>query len=907
MSTMIDDALQNISTLVGGPNSFPLGAEPLSQRVASALGWQRGSARLEERAIDNGRLNVAQGYLGPQKAAVFATNGGGSIQQFLPDAARFAYHSSVHWGLAADNEGLVVFNSHWIQGGDWFRLPEIQWSALDRHRDILAAITPTGVATGQLDQVAIRIQVPDRVLTPVDDALVARLGFWRLQALRYGDSSDKLDEDLHALFAQFFVIRTVEDRGLAPEIPRLASILHEQGVSFERLSQLFLSARNLIQAHLFEEKSFRRFPSFVLAGIVRDLYSPSELPKGSQQYNFAWIDSDVLGRAYEKYLANVYAPIPPSPQLSFLEQPLRDVQEINVKKAGGIFYTPSYLVGTLTEQSIKRTLEQQDDPDYIPLVADFACGSGPFLVEAFNVMLRHLNKRNPEGNWARRIIEERRIIGIDIDPRAVQLSRLNLWTRCAAEPHPLPLPSIDEIIVVGDALGEAIWANIPEKYDVIVGNPPFIATGGITSREELAKRFTTALGRYDYSHLFVELAVRKLVPGGTLGLVLPNRIYRNRDAGAVRQLLTEETDLLIILDFGSNEVFVGTSAYIGAVVARKKYTSVVHNNEATKVVLIADVSDTRYLGGILTNAIENPVDSHSEVLASFDTQQPSGEQPWLLISPSAREARMRLEQNTVLLGDFAGIFQGIRTGANDIFIASVESSDGVLVSVTTLLGEATVLDAALLHPVVFGSDIQRYDSITSNRVLLYPYRRGVVLSERELESEFPATYQYLSRNRNLLAKRGSIAASGLHWYELVRRRDESWLSSSKLLTRDLATRTSFALDSSGETFLVGGTAIVPPEQEFTLPLLAYLNSSTANDFLVELTPAFRGAFLKFEPQHLTKLPIPQFLIDYDDRAKRLGGLAKIIIRASISEQESIIRQTEAEIDQLVADAISYAL
>jgi type I restriction-modification system DNA methylase subunit len=903
---LIDNALRGIADFTGGVAVSYTESEPLSERLAAALGWQQGSARLENLEIQDGRLKLVRGFLGPQRASVFATNGTGATQQFLPDVARFAYHSSIHWGLAADEDGAVIFNSHWIRDEEWFRLPKIRWSELNEYRDVLTAITPQGMAAGHLDQIATRIRTPDRVLTPVDDALVARLDHWRLQALRFGDATEELDEDLHTLFAQFFVLRAVEDRRLAPDIPSLASTVIEQQVDIERLRTLFGRARAAIQSQLFASDPAQHFPSFILAGIIDDLYTPSQLPPGSQQYNFAWIDADVLGRAYEKYLANVFKPISPSPQLHLFNQPLREVERVNVKKSGGVYYTPDYLVGTLTDQAIDRVLSEPRDPDFIPRVADFACGSGSFLVEAVSVLLRRLRERDPHRNWVRTLIEGKHVVGIDVDPRAVTLSRMNLWIRFTDEPDALPLPSIDEVIVVGDSLGEEVWTTLPRSYDVVVGNPPFIATAGIQSREELGRRFKTAQGRFDYAHLFVELAVNRLAFGGVLGMVVPNRLFRNRDAGIVRQILAAETDLLIIVDFGPSEVFERISVYIGAIVARK-HNSVDSQHPATvRVVLVSDVSDTRYPGGALTAAIRIDGEFRAEALSAFDINQPSGNQTWVLLSPSARRARLRLEQDAVPLGEFAGVYQGIRTGANDIFIVGIESTDGSLARVTNLLGDPAILDATLLHPVVFGSDIQRYDLLPAkqvNRMLLYPYRRGAVLSEMELEEEFPSTYRYLMAYRDLLSSRSSITSSGLRWYELVRKRDETWLSSRKLLIRDLAMRTSFALDDEGQVFLVGGNAVVPSDSQSILPLLAYLNSAIANEYLAELTPAFRGAFQKFEPQHLAQLPIPAFLVELDETAMQLGELAQVVLQSQVEGQEERGHEAEAAIDRIVVRAV----
>ena len=578
------------------------------ERIAKALGWEQGSARIQtlETPVQGGTLSLTKGFLGPHPAVVFADNGSDQSHKVFHEAPRFAYHSSVHWGVIADESGAGVFNSHWIRDDEWYRLPQVPWSESNQSIEILSAVTPEAVAEGRLEKIAANIREPDRFLLPVDDALVARLDRWRVEALRYGrDDDDRLDEDLHVLFAQLFVLRAVEDRKLRPDMPTLQdALIAPDYVDDNVLKQVYQLARETIQNNLFADERLQRFPGFVLAGVIRDLYVPEQLPRGSQQYNFAWMDADVLGRAYEKYLANVYAEAPAPPQLRLFDQPIREVEPISVKKSGGIFYTPPYLVGTLTDQAIHRVLELQEDESFLPRIADFACGSGSFLVEAVSAVVRRLQEQDPDRNWARELIEQKYVIGIDNDPRAVTMSRMNLWLRLTEEPDALPLPSFDDVVILGDSLSDEVWADLPEAYDIVVGNPPFVATSSIQSREELAKRFVTAKGRFDYSHLFIEQAINKLAPGGVLGMVVPNRLFRNRDAGTIRQLLTTQTDLLSIIDFGSNEVFTGASSYIGAIVAKKRPSPESHRPTKVQALLVSDTSEPRYLGGILIDALE---------------------------------------------------------------------------------------------------------------------------------------------------------------------------------------------------------------------------------------------------------------------------------------------------------------
>lgn len=819
----------------------------------------------------------------------------------LDVAALYAYHASIQWGIVADYDGFVVFNSHRLREGSWFHLPAARWARLGRNVQMLVAATPTGFAEGSLEQIATTLYEPDRLLTPVDDALVERLDAWRDEVLGHVEDPSHVDEKLQALFAQLFVLRAVEDRRLAPGLPSLKQAVSETGEAvLSRLISTFDAARRVIQTELFDASTLSGIPAFILGGIIRDLYKPAHLP-GDAQYNFAWMDADVLGLAYEKYLSTLLVPstrVPP--QLKLWEQPLREVHRIPARRMSGVYYTPAPLVRYLTERSVDRWWEAERGAR-LPRIADISCGSGSFLLAAMDSLVRRLRERNPTRNWARELVERRQIVGIDIDARAVTLAKLSLWLRLAEEPKPLPLPRLAQAVVHGDSLSDAVWSNLPAAYDIILGNPPFMAVGAIQARDRLAARFKTAQGRFDYSYLFVEAAVQRLSPGGVLALVVPNRLFRNRDAGPIRDLLTTETELLSLADFGSNEVFLGVSSYVGTVIARKSKRHPTKLPRETRFIRVAQFRP--YLrGAMLVSADRQRGEISDPYMIAYDTPQPSGPTPWLFVSPSAKAARVRLEADSDTLDALAGVYQGIKTGANDVFVVEITESAGDLSRVRNGFGQSHLIETSVLRPVIYGSDIQRYDVVRPERYLVYPYRGNYPVSESQMRAELPRTFRYLASQRDVLAGRNSVASGGIKWYDIVRRRDEAWLDSRKLLIRDLATETSFALDSDGGVYLIGGTAVVPTDPDLLLPLLAYLNSRLANWYLSFMSPAFRADFRKFEPQHLGLIPIPPSVVGGSLRDE-LAQTCQQLIQA----REAGDVQAQLDLELAIDTALSHAV
>ena len=131
---------------------------------------------------------------------------------------------------------------------------------------------------------------------------------------------------------------------MCPDLPPLSQIVGSDGaVDVGKLNGVFVKARQCIQSELFEVPSPVGIPPFLLAGIIRDLYKPAHINFGDAKYNFAWIDADVLGRAYEKYLSTVFVPLErPESQLSLLDDFSRSVQQVSQAAKLRAYTTPHH-------------------------------------------------------------------------------------------------------------------------------------------------------------------------------------------------------------------------------------------------------------------------------------------------------------------------------------------------------------------------------------------------------------------------------------------------------------------------------------------------------------------------------------------------------------------------------------
>ncbi len=874
-----------------------------SLELAKGFGWSADAIKHRVISRDSAILDVVRTTMSGQPAMTFATVVERNGVDPLEYAALYGYHAGTSWGVLADSDGLSVFNSHRLSNGKWLTLPRVLWDECESRNSIVQALGPYGLIEERIEPIAKGVTTVTGILQPIDDRLVERLDQWRDEAMRYTAKTKDVDEKLQTIYSQLFVLRAVEDRKLDPSLPTLESVVrNSDDINVSAWNRLFQQARARVGSDLFHTNYGKDVPKHVLAGVILDLYQPREpLPGGNVRYDFSWIDSDVLGTAYEKYLSTVLKPRPKSSQFELFEQKEHEVERVSVRRQSGAYYTPPFMHGYLSTRCIDLYFKDPANAGSIPRVIDFACGSGSFLVAAVDRMLYWLEQHDDTQQWAQRIVEECCVVGVDFDKKAVSIARLRLWHRLVEEPNSLPLPNLSDSVIEGNGLDSLTWGNLDQEYDIVLGNPPFVKTGLIGEKENLSVRFRSATGRFDLSHLFLEQAIRILTPGGYFGLVLPNRVLSSPTARTVRDIVTGDASLLSIVDFGSLRPFRHVSAYIACLIGRRRTEE---PSDISKSVTVIEVEslESNFLGALLLDAdvSQKSVDG---VVSSYLAKQPKTGM-WSLLSEQDELLRIALEDATKI-GDIAGVYQGIKTGANDLFIVQVSkiSGDGLSL-VENGLGEEALIESELLRPVLYGAEVRRDERVAVNLRLLYTYRDGRPIPEHTLQERYPQAWEYLHRYKSLLSARATMGND--RWYELVRARSEQWLGAPKLIMRDLARQASFAIDEAGDVCLVGGTAVVPNDTEMLYPLLAYLNSNAVETLNRKVSSQFAGGFQKFEPQHIEKLPVLQGIVDDDEIKNALSELVAALLEATSSQNQTYALELRDEIDKIILQAATDA-
>ena len=350
---------------------------------------------------------------------------------------------------------------------------------LEQWDEIAAIFSKNAILKGSFDKYA-RDKRGKRGTAQVDSAFLEEIAGWReILARNIALRNPELDtRDLNyavqATVNRIVFLRICEDRGIE-RLMKMEDLLSGERV-YPRLCELFRRADERYNSGIFhfEKESGRENPDTLslrlniddkpLKDIIRRLYYPDS------PYEFSVLPAEILGQVYEQFLGKVIR----------LTEGHRAVVEDKpeVKKAGGVKYTPAYIVDYIVKNTLGPTLEEKTPSDATKIsVLDPACGSGSFLIVAYqhlldwhrewyvqnlvpllesglrpsSIQIRHMlpanegaskgrkKDREPElpvfqgrgGEWRLTTAERKRILlnniyGVDIDRQAVEVTKLSL-------------------------------------------------------------------------------------------------------------------------------------------------------------------------------------------------------------------------------------------------------------------------------------------------------------------------------------------------------------------------------------------------------------------------------------------------------------------------------------------------
>jgi hypothetical protein len=401
---------------------------------------------------------------------------------------------------------------------------------LDRWDELSSLFSPEAVFKGSFDRfVETRKR---RGAAPFDERFLDDMEEWRKRlaeniASRNAALSQRdINYAVQQTIDRIIFLRICEARGIEP-FGRLRGFANSEGV-YSGLISYFRAADDAYNSGLFHFRREHgreipdeltpgiRIDDVVLRHVIKQLYWPD------RPYAFEVVPAEILGQVYERFLGKVIY-LTPSHRARVDQKP-------ELKKAAGVFYTPTYVVSYIVANTVGRLLKNKNWKQATNVhILDPACGSGSFLLGAYEYLLSWYRDQyvseGPENHkkrlyqtpagWKLTINEKKQILlnnifGVDIDTQAVEVTKLSLLLkvlegeseqtvkpRLIKEPA---LPDLDRNIKCGNSLIDpdfykkfqmhsldeeekqrinafnwiSEFSNVmPAGFDVVIGNPPY--------------------------------------------------------------------------------------------------------------------------------------------------------------------------------------------------------------------------------------------------------------------------------------------------------------------------------------------------------------------------------------------------------------------------------------------------
>lgn len=845
---------------------------------------------------------------------------------------------------------------------------------LDRWDEIAGVFSKDAILKGSFDRYAATTK-GRRGTEGVDDAFLEEIERWRkLLAQNVAQHKRRLGVRelnfvVQSIIDRIIFLRICEDLGFESYGQMMA--LQNGPHVYDRLLDIFRHADQRYNSGLFHfaEEHGRATPPDMLTpqlkiddDVLRDIFKNLYYPQSP--YEFSVIPTEILGQVYERFLGKVIH-LTPTRRAVIEEKP-------EVRKAGGVYYTPSYIVDYIVRNTVGKLLEGKTPKEASRLrILDPACGSGSFLIGAYQALLKwHLDWyvnhdpkrwasgkkpalfRDKSGHWSLTIDEQRRILtdniyGVDIDPQAVEVTKLSLLLKLLESRRQgemfreHALPDLGANIKCGNSLigpefykgkqmsmlgdDERTRINIFDwhqefatimkdgGFDAVIGNPPYVRSINLKKSNPVLWSIYRSLYKaastreWDIYLIFVEKGLGLLNKSGKLGYILPNKFLNSQVGKNLRTILSEGNCLERLVHFGAFQIFHGATTYTCLLFLDSR-----GKDRAGVARYIGPMNES---GGSCPLPEVRPSLWHITEIVASELKAAAWE-----FAATSGPLLEKLKQWHGL-ESIAQVFQGTGTRADKVYMVENRGRKGKLIRIYSTEKEAEyLLESTFLKPVLRGRSIGRYEIADKNLSLIVPYEviggKSNLVQQKKLVALAPKTFKYLNDCKPRLDEREKGRFKGEGWYCYGRPQNlDRFDVPEKIVLPDVANRGTCFLDREGMWLLDTAYAIVrKANAEFDLRyLLAILNSPLLTCFLKETGSALRGGYFRMKTAYLNPFPIRTInFSERDDKTKHdqivilvdqmLALKLKVKNAKTPHEKTTLDRQiaaTDRQIDQLV--------
>lgn len=606
------------------------------------------------------------------------------------------------------------------------------------------------------------------------------------------------------------------------------------------------------------------------------------------------------------------------------------------RKRDGVFYTPEPITQFIVSRAIGGWLaeryaevEARHQPRKGPLskqarlkiaydcmevlrgikILDPACGSGAFLVAAFDFLRQEYERVNrliaeltgaPQQiglyDLDRQILQDN-LYGVDLNHESVEITKLSLWLKTARRDK--PLNNLDHTIRCGNSLIEPPAADAPAElieafaqlppdtrafdwrtgfpevfarggFDIVIGNPPYVRQELLGPfKPWLSRRYATWHGVADLYVYFYERGMELLAPDGKLSYIVTNKWQRAGYGEPLRRFFSERAEIEEIVDFGHAPIFEDADTFPCILVARPRPAS---PGAEPLMVSVCPVPRDR----TAELSLENYIHEHGYPVP----WSRYGAEPWSLEPPDVDALMEKIRSCGVPLSEFIGAkpYRGVLTGLNEAF----------------LIDNATRLRliqddpgcAEIIKPYLRGQDIKRWAPdwqdlwmivLKSSGNHAWPWGESGAEAEAVFQRSYPSLHAHMKPLQERLMARQD---KGRYWWELRSCDYYAAFEQAKMLYQEIQFHPQYAI-SEGPLYGNNKVFLLPSAE---LYLLAVLNSPLMWWHNWRYLPHMKDEALNPAGFRMESLPIAEPTPDIREQAE--AGVTRLIELTGESQQQN---------------------
>jgi hypothetical protein len=458
-----------------------------------------------------------------------------------------------------------------------------------------------------------------------------------------------------------------------------------------------------------------------------------------------------------------------------------------------------------------------------------------------------------------------------------------------------PLDFFDWLLDFPEVMNPEI--NPDSGFDIVIGNPPYLRVQGLRNFDsklvdELVQKYDSTTGSFDLYAVFLERSFQLMNDKGIINFIMPTKWTNAAFGKGLRKVVSNKNSAFKIIDFKAFQVF-NASTYTG-IQWFKNYSDNLSYYQLDKD-LISNYDLGKYLFSL---------DPTKSAVISKDSLN---DDSWILTDPKTLEILNKLHKYPRRLSDiFEKIFQGLATSKDDVYFLYDVVYDGDLVKgYSKQINGIVAIEKPFTKPLLKGKDVHRYDSIVSDKAVIFPYEitkdKSRLYEEAEISTLFPLGYKYLKKCEEVLRARekGRFNIDG-KWFQFGRKQAIVSSQKEKLIAPEISIGGNYSYDKKGQfytTTKIYGYIKYKDVKENYLFWLGLLNSRLFWFYIRSTGYILRGGYFTFKTNYIEPFPVPE-RIDESIYFRIHRKVNKILNDSKYNEGKTISK-LEREIDFLL--------